>query len=114
MLIADETDYLTPKIVNWPLTKFPSTYSLKQQQLSERGIFDFLSSFRNMPIKRSQRYVIQELSKLSFEYKLVETAFVQTSGDDIGNCSYDSGEVLKIEKIYNPTIFDKFVGELRR
>ena len=81
--------------------------------------------------------MLQELNQTDFEYRLVETAFTSTGKPEMdkqaagGYGAYPgggrragallphpkspaAGRVLKIEKMFNPTIFDKFAGELRR
>lgn len=67
--------------------------------------------------------VMEPLSKSSFEYEFIKKAFMSTSKGDVYNASgsgmggylsCDTLKVLKIEKIYNQIIFDKFKGELQR
>ena len=88
--------------------------------------FDFLASFLNMNVPEGQNYCIQTLAPGDFEYKMLETGFQNTKnqgystrggglfggGGRIGGNSID--KVLKIEKIMNNNIFDKFSLELRK
>ena len=95
-----------------------------------------------MRVPRGQNYSLEQLTAQDFEYKLIEKAFVDTGksnmdpqsnqhqlvfgghhmGGQMGGAnallphpkSPAIGRILKIEKIYNPTIFDKFSGELKR
>lgn len=84
------------------------------------------------------------MTQTDFEYKFIETAFNDTNNPALdkqarnmgpvfgGNAANNApanllgagayrhpkspaqGRIIKIEKIYNPTIFDKFTGELKR
>ena len=47
--------------------------------MSEANELDLLLSFMEMKVPRNSKFVIQELVKNSFEYKIIETAFVTTS-----------------------------------
>ena len=73
-----------------------------------------------MHVPRNEHFVIKTLVNTDFEYKMVAEAFFATSegkyNPDMGNVSryIPKSKTIKIEKIYNPVIFDKFAGELRR
>lgn len=62
-----------------------------------------------------------ELDPSSFDFHLVSTAFFKTLNLNPLQIANIQGfqykiiqKIIKIEKIWNPTIFDKFKGELKR
>ena len=96
--------------VPW-LAPFPDLapkYSLIQRQ-AEAEPFDFLLSFAEMKVSRRESFTMDHLKANCFEYKLIEKAFVDTAFGKLPNL-----KIVKIEKIFNPCIFEKFTGELKR
>ena len=57
-----------------------------------------------MKVHKSANFVIQELAKNSFEYKMIETAFIKTSEpiqEKPAFAAVYSTKIVRIEKCYN-------------
>jgi hypothetical protein len=91
-------------------------------------VFDLLESFEELKVQKNQVSKIVELTPNSFEFQMVAHAFSTTiksnynkniNGQNAGLFGFGpahnkTGEITKIEKCYNPDVFDRFKGELKR
>jgi len=66
-----------------------------------------------MKVPQGANYVKITLNPDCFEYNLVYQALI-TSANPNQNAPQQNFNNLKIEKIYNPQVFDRFTSELKR
>jgi hypothetical protein len=77
-----------------------------------------LSSFLKIKVPRGKSFGIQTLSPDDLDYKIIKTAFETTQKHKFNKNNSNQNDynykIVKIQKIYNPNIMDKFSSELKR
>ena len=66
----------------------------------------------SIKVPRGKGYGVQKLFNNQFEYKFIEMAFTETCRCNLNPDYTKNYKILRIEKVYNPILMEKFSSEL--